>query len=154
MQLLLLRHADAETVAPSDEARPLSDKGRNQAKRLGRFCGEHDIRPEIILASPLLRTRETAKIVAMELGCEIVTESFLSSGATPPEIFDGLRGYRFDRVMIVGHEPDFSHLAATLLGLPDSAALRIRKATLVGLEVETFRPGCARLEFFIPARLV
>ena len=90
----------------------------------------------------------------MELGCETVTEAFLTSGATPSEMLDGLRGYRFERLMIVGHEPDFSQLAATLLGLPDSAALRIRKATLVGLDVETFRPGCARLEFFIPARLV
>ena len=154
MQLLLLRHADANTQAPTDEARALSEKGSNQAKRMGRFCCDRGICPEIILTSPLLRAQETAKIVARELGCETVTEAFLASGASPAAILDGLRAYRFDSIMIVGHEPDFSQLAASLIGLPDAAALRFRKAALAGLEVETFRPDCARLEFLIPAKLV
>ena len=153
MQLLLLRHADAETDAPTDEARPLSDKGRSQARRVGEFCNEHGLCPEIILASPLLRAMETARIVAREVGCEMVKEPFLASGASAASILDGLKGYRFDGMMIVGHEPDFSHLAAALLDVTDPAALHIRKATLIGLDVDTFRPGGARLDFLIPVRL-
>lgn len=154
MQLLLLRHANADTQAASDDARALSEKGRAQAKRMGKYCRDHAICPEIILTSPLLRARETAEIVNAELGCELVTEAFLTSGASPTTILDGLRAFRFDSIMIVGHEPDFSQLAASLIGLPDPGALRFRKAALLGLELETLRPECAQLEFLIPVKLV
>ena len=154
MQLVLLRHADAETVATSDDARPLSEKGRNQAKRVGRFCLEHDIRPDLVLASPLVRTRETARIVSMELGCETVTEAFLTSGATPSEMLDGLRGYRFERLMIVGHEPDFSEAIGCLIGLIDPSCLKIRKATLAIVDIAATEQGCGQLQFLIPARLM
>ena len=152
MQLYLLRHADADTPAPTDEARMLSEKGRAQARRVGKFCRENDILPEVVLTSPLVRAEETARIVAREIECEVVIEPFLGSGASPTSLLDGLRAYRFESMMIVGHEPDFSQLAATLLGIPDPVALRIRKASLAGLEVEAFRPACARLDFLIPAK--
>jgi len=154
MQLLLLRHADANTEAPTDDARALSEKGRTQAKRMGKFCHDHGIRPELVISSPLLRARETAEIVCRELECEVVIEAFLASGSSPTTILDGLRAFRFDSILIVGHEPDFSQLAAALIGLPDPGALRFRKAALLGLETETLRPECARLEFLIPAKLV
>lgn len=155
MELLLLRHADAATTAASDDLRPLSEKGRGQARRMGRFCREHEICPEIILTSPLRRTKETAHLAAAELKCEVVEEPFLASGMTPASALDGLRSYNtFKTVMIVGHEPDFSLLAACLVGLKEADNLRVRKATLIGMDVESLRPGGACLEFMVPARVV
>ena len=58
------------------------------------------------------------------------------------------------RVMIVGHEPDFSLLATHLLGLGDGSRLRIRKASLTHIELPAFAPGSGVLQFSVPCRLM
>jgi len=155
MELLLLRHADAAPSAGNDDLRPLSDKGRQQAQRVARFCKERELQPDIILSSPFLRTEETAQILSGELKCEIVLSAFLASGMMPSAAMEELRAaLRFKCVMLVGHEPDLSSLAGTLLGAGNPGALRMRKATLLGLDVESLTCGGANLEFLIPAKLM
>jgi phosphohistidine phosphatase len=155
MQLLLLRHADAVASAATDDLRPLSDKGRQQAQRVARFCKENDLRPELILSSPFLRTEETAQIVARELGSELVLSAFLAAGMMPFAAMEELRAVlRFDCVMLVGHEPDLGSLAGALLGAGNPGAIHFRKATLAALEVESLICGGANLEFLVPAKLI
>jgi phosphohistidine phosphatase len=155
MDLFLLRHADANTDATSDGERRLSEKGISQAKKVGRFIKEHDLHPDLILASPLRRAQETAQIVAEQIGGELMTEKWLASGMQPETALDELRGFeRFESVMIVGHEPDFSRLVAHLIGLPDNEQIRIRKASLTHLELGAFAAGAARLAFTLPCRLM
>ena len=155
MQLLLLRHADAVPSARTDDLRPLSEKGRHQARRVARFCKERGLQPDLILASPFLRTEETAQLVAQELKCEIVLSAFLASGMMPFAAMEELRAYlRFECVLLVGHEPDLSALAGALLGAGNPGAIRMRKATLAGLAVDSLTPGGACLEFLVPAKMM
>lgn len=155
MQLLLLRHADAVPAASTDDARPLSNKGVQQAHRVARFCKERGLRPDLILSSPFLRTEQTGRIVAETLGAELVLTSFLASGMLPSAALEELRAYlRFDSLLLVGHEPDLSALAGALLGTGSSGAVRMRKATLAGLEVESLAFGGARLDFLLPVKLM
>ena len=155
MQLLLLRHADAVSSARTDDLRPLSDKGRQQARRVARFCKERGLQPDILLTSPFLRAEETAQIVAQELKCELVLSAFLAAGMMPSAAMEELRAYqRFECVLLVGHEPDLSALAGALLGAGNPGALRMRKAALAGLAVESPSPGGAYLEFLIPAKFL
>ncbi len=67
MNLYLLRHAEAEQEAASDGERQLTERGRGQARTIGRFCARNDLYPETIITSPLARAQQTAKIVADEL---------------------------------------------------------------------------------------
>ena len=67
MNLYLLRHAEAEEEAASDGERKLTERGREQARTIGRFCARNDLYPEKIITSPLVRAQQTAKIVADEL---------------------------------------------------------------------------------------
>jgi phosphohistidine phosphatase len=155
MLLYLLRHADADTVAESDDARCLSEKGLSQAKKVARFCEAHDLQPALVLSSPVRRAHETALIVSAHLRAELVVEPWLACGMDPERALDELRAYReFLSVLIVGHEPDFSRLAAHLLGLPDEAHLTIRKGSLTLLEVDSLRRGAACLKFSLPCRLM
>ncbi len=154
-QLLLLRHAEAESVARSDKARVLTEKGREQARRVGRFCEEYKICPDLILASPYARTDETARIVAARLKMEVVTADFLAPGMAPETALEELRAYtKFRTVMTVGHEPDTSHLAASLLGVEAANALHVRKATLIAMDVMSLQPQGAVLDFFLPVKLM
>lgn len=155
MELYLLRHADADTIAETDEARPLSEKGVSQAKRVARFCDTHDLTRLRVLTSPVLRAHQTAEIVAMHLGVELSVAPWLSCGMRPQTALDQLREYAGEKaVMIVGHEPDFSGLAAHLLGMASGLQIEIRKASLTRLSVEALDKGGARLDFCVPCRLM
>lgn len=155
LDLLLLRHADANTEAESDDARRLSDKGEGQAKKVARFIEDHDLEPDLILSSPVRRAHETAKIVAEHLDAELRVVQWAACGMTPETAMEELRAYaRYDRVILVGHEPDFSQLAAQLIGLSEAENLRIRKASLTLLEVAALAPNSARLQWAIPCRLM
>jgi broad specificity phosphatase PhoE len=70
MNLLLARHGESEWMVRGDEAgfnSPLTDRGRQQARLLGRWLTAKQEGTDAIYASPLVRARETAEIVAAEL---------------------------------------------------------------------------------------
>jgi len=155
MKLYLLRHADAETEAPTDDERPISERGRQQSKRVAAFCERRNLKPDIILTSPLRRAQQTAKIVADGLAIELKTVPWLASGAAADRVLVELNARRkLSSVMLVGHEPDFGLLVAHLLGIGKGAGVRLRKASLSLLELTAFRGGGAHLEWSIPARLM
>ncbi len=155
MQLYILRHANADTEAATDAARELSEKGREQAKKVAQFCTRHGIRPEVIFASPLVRAQQTAKPVAKELGVEITTARWLACGATPEGILSELSALKdAAAVMLVGHEPDLGELIAHLLGAGVGGCINVRKASLTLVEVLIFRKAGGRLEFSVPVKVM
>lgn len=157
MRLYLLRHAEAVPAAASDAARRLTGKGEVQAEKAGKFCARHELVPEIILTSPVLRARRTAELVSAELGhTEIVEVPWAACGMSPGRAIEELGGYaKFASAMLVGHEPDLGWLAASLLGLPDPAALHVRKALLAAIDFDGVpAEGRGELQFFVPAKLM
>ncbi|MEA3207685.1 MAG: phosphohistidine phosphatase [Chthoniobacter sp.] len=155
MLLYLLRHADADTAAESDDARCLSEKGLAQAKKVARFCEAHVLQMSLVLSSPVRRAHETALIVSAHLRSELLVAPWLSCGLQPEHALKELRAFHArDSLMIVGHEPDFSRLAAHLLGLPGERGIMVRKASLTLLELDTLRPSGATLQFSLPCRLM
>ncbi len=155
MLLYLLRHADANTVAETDDARFLSDKGLAQATKVSRFCEAHDLRPAILITSPVRRAHDTAFAVSNLLRVELIVARWLACGMSPETALDQLRDYaKFPSVMLVGHEPDFSLLASHLLGLPNHGHMKIRKGSLTLLDVEPLRAGAATLEYSVPCKLM
>jgi phosphohistidine phosphatase len=155
MLLYILRHADADTQAATDDERRLSEKGARQAEQVGRFCDSHGVRPALILTSPVRRALQTARIVAEELEAELREARWLACGAEPADVAAKLSAHRnLASAMIVGHEPDLGHLIAWLLGVPQGEVIRVRKASLTALEVAAFRQGGARLDFSIPVKFM
>ncbi len=62
-------HANADGIMAGQELEtPLTDKGRQQAKAAGEFLKDKGI--ELIMVSPMERTRETASIIAKEIGLD------------------------------------------------------------------------------------
>lgn len=157
MLLYLLRHAEAESAASSDFQRRLTLKGRGQAERIGEFCRKSDIAPAVILASPVLRARETAiKVAACLPGAELIEAPWAACGMSPDAAVRELRTFeKFSQVLLVAHEPDLSGLAATLLGISRSCALHVRKGLLMGIETgSAIRAGAGELQFFIPVNFL
>jgi phosphohistidine phosphatase len=114
MRLLIVRHAEAAPGEP-DELRPLTPRGRDQARALGDLLREEGVRADAVVSSPLLRARETA--AALGLG-DAVTDDRLAPGATAADIRDAASG-RGDTVVVVGHQPDCGRAVAELSGGPE-----------------------------------
>ena len=158
MELYLLRHAHAGDPAKwdgDDADRPLSAKGRGQAERLGRFLAGIEFEPDAIVSSPKLRAEQTARIVADALGRKVVSSERLASGFE----VDGLRLLveetgSPERLMVVGHDPDFSELVADLCG---TGAVTLRKGALARVDVdldEGLGTGSGQLRWLIPPDLL
>lgn len=156
MYLFLLRHGKAEdrnSSNPSDHFRALEEKGHEQARNAARILVASDMLPDIVLCSPLVRTRETAETFTSAANMPgPVSQSWLSCGMNPETALNELRGFSdFKRVMIVGHEPDFSQFIQYLLGA-DANSVEVRKGSLVCLDL--LPPSRkATLQFLIPFKL-
>src|SRR5437764_2320066 len=68
-RLTLMRHADARWNDPAlpDLERPLNRRGAAAAEAMARRLLALELVPDLLLASPARRTRQTAEIVAREL---------------------------------------------------------------------------------------
>lgn len=156
MLLYFLRHAEAEDVRQNDFERRLTSKGLEQADKAGRFCARYGLVPRLILSSPVTRAHQTAEIVARKLGdLEVLVQPWIACGMTPDVFLQEIAGFqRFESIMIVGHEPDFSQTLAVLLGVQKSEALKIRKSSLTAVTVDRWQPASAELQFSVPVRLM
>lgn len=132
MDLILLRHGKAEDSHPQgDQARALVEKGREQARRAARALKRSKLLPDIVLTSPLVRARQTAEEFCDTAGMPgPLVQPWLACGMTPESAIRELSAFaEFGRVAIVGHEPDFSWLAAWILGI-SGGEIRIKKGSL------------------------
>jgi phosphohistidine phosphatase len=112
VRLFLVRHAHADPGDP-DELRPLSARGREQARELAERLAA--ARPTLVLTSPLLRARETAAAIAKAAGAELRVDDRLAPGATADGVSEATAGTA-GPVVAVGHQPDCSEIVAALGG--------------------------------------
>ncbi|HSO99747.1 MAG TPA: histidine phosphatase family protein [Solirubrobacteraceae bacterium] len=130
--LWLLRHAEAADGVPDDE-RPLTDRGRAQARAAGRALARGGYKLELCLSSPKVRARETAELACEPLGIEIRLEPALSG--PPFEATELTAGV--EHVLLVGHDPSFSmtlhDLTGTQARMAKGGLAAIRKGELIVL---------------------
>ncbi|MHC4871720.1 MAG: phosphohistidine phosphatase SixA [Planctomycetota bacterium] len=156
MQLLLVRHADAENTITSDFARKLTGKGHKQAKQLAEYLAEKGITADRIIVSPLVRAKETADYLNDSLQPEIyVEDQTLACGMTPREACSLLRSFgEEESIILVGHEPDMSESAAYLCGMDDSYNISFKKAACAVFEIDNPGKGNGSLKAFINPKYI
>lgn len=155
LELYLLRHAHAGDAAKwegPDAERPLSARGKRQATRLGAFLAERAFAPDAIVTSPKLRARQTAEIVADALGFGITVDDRLAGRLDANLVADMADRGGGTSIMLVGHDPDFSELAASLTG---AEYLPMRKGALVRIDMSLpIQPGGGILRWLLPPDLL
>src|SRR5436190_24158555 len=117
--LLLLRHAKSSKDEPAlgDFDRPLNDRGKDDAKLMGRFMRERSICPDLLISSPAKRARLTAELVLKAAGLPInvaFDERIYEADvhrllAVVSQIEPGI-----NVVMLVGHNPGCEDLVEVL----------------------------------------
>jgi phosphohistidine phosphatase SixA len=114
MLVFLVRHAHSDRGDP-DELRPLSTRGREEARTLARRLAAHTTPPQLVLSSPLFRARETAEAIAEASSAELRVDDRLAPGATTQDLREAVRATA-GPVAAVCHQPDCSEIALELTG--------------------------------------
>ncbi len=134
--LYLVRHAHA-LDAEVDLTRPLSERGRKQVATLARFLQPTGaFSPEEIWHSPLVRSHETAQLLALRLKLLAPRREMpdLRPEDDPAATLRRLKVVRRP-LAIVGHEPHLSALASLLVtGKTEPLAFVFKKAAVLTLE--------------------
>jgi phosphohistidine phosphatase SixA len=156
IELHFMRHAhagDPETWDGPDDERPLSQKGEKQADRLGRFLASVGFTPDAVITSPKVRAARTAEIVAGHIGIEVTVDPRLGGALGLPDLEALLRAAGDPgRPVLVGHDPDFSELVASLSG---AARIPMRKGAIARIDsARPFAPGRGTLRWLLPPELL
>lgn len=118
--LFLIRHGKSSWEEPelADQARPLTPRGRRNARRMARRLARREVAPELILSSPATRALATARIFAKKLRYKkkrIIVDERLYPGR-PAAMLELVRalddGIRC--VLLFGHNPALLELAQRL----------------------------------------
>lgn len=157
MKVLFVRHATAEDGGASlrDWDRALTDEGRAEAPLISNALHVLELQPDVVLSSPLVRAHQTAEIVAPALGCTVTFADELQPGnGTVDNLQQLLVRHTADTVMLVGHEPDLSSLAARLCNA-DERGILLKKAGLIRVDIEgRVRAGRGRLVWLLTPRVM
>lgn len=119
-RLILVRHAHAEwpDYKGRDFDRPLTPQGEEDARATGRAIREAGLRPDVLLASAALRTRQTALLIAAELDLPESALRFSDSLYNAPESTIEVEAQAaapaHGLLMVVAHNPGVSELARVL----------------------------------------
>ena len=155
MNISILRHGTAEdrAIGKPDADRRLTKDGKRELKAVLRIARRAGSAPDLILTSPLTRALETARVAETELECQqaVETKSLLPDGA-PAQVWRELRGHPGAKeIMLVGHEPQLSGLAAFLLDA--SLAIDLKKGALLRIAVQDGHSPRGVLKWLLTPRL-
>jgi len=134
MEVYLVQHGEAKPES-EDPERPLTARGRSEAESVARHAAASGIQVARILHSGKLRARQTAEIFAGHLApAEGVSEHKGLGSLDDPQEAKLLVEQAERPVMLVGHLPHLSRLAAALIaGDTEIEVVRFKMAGVVCL---------------------
>ena len=108
-RITLLRHGKAEEPSHStaDFDRALSSRGVSSARKMGLFLKEQRMLPDLILASPAQRTRQTYELATEswpDIPCQFVDSIYEASASGLMFLLEEQAAH-IENVMIIGHNP-------------------------------------------------
>jgi len=134
VQVYLVQHGEAKPET-EDPARPLTDRGREEVRRVARHAAALGLQVAEIRHSGKLRARQTAEIFAAALAPPHGVQEM--DGLAPADATGKARGEvesASEPLMLVGHLPHLRRLASLLLvGDPEQEIIRFRNGAIVCL---------------------
>ena len=144
-ELYLIRHGSAEARGdawPDDAKRPLSEDGMSRLKKEVRGLARLNVAVDVVLSSPLVRTKQTAEIVAAALDSRppIVNIDSLAPGGSYASLVADLEKHaRKHSIALVGHEPGIGELAARLIG--SRHPIEFKKGAVCRIDLDEIPPS-------------
>ena len=157
MEIYLMQHGPA-LPKEQDPEEGLSPEGKERIHASGQALKKMAITFDVILSSPKKRSKETAAIVAEEVGFPVgkIIETTNVKAMTPPDetvqALSELSGA--ERVLIAGHLPSVAEVASSLLTEGSKAAVQFEMGGCCRIDVEDLPTHSGRLQWYLtPAQL-
>ena len=153
--LLLLRHAKSSWDDKSlrDFDRPLNRRGLKAAPMVGEMMRKRKLRPEVVLSSPAERAKETTRLVCDAAGLIAAVRYddgiYEASVRRLLEIVSQIED-AVNNAMLVGHNPGFEELLATLTG--ESNRMTTAALACIELSIERWSEvtsGTGKLQWIV-----
>lgn len=182
MEVYLIRHGIAQEQNHNikDEERELTAEGQQKTRKVAKRLQDLGLRFEVILASPLVRSRQTAEILrSCSLSSQIEECSYLSPNGNIQDWLKQLKQKQMfaadTKFAMIGHQPDLGEWAEILVWgktrvgaaltdisqspktIPEKLPLLIlKKAGIIGLKLpETGSPvGRSQLFWLTPPKFL
>ena len=126
LRLLLFRHAKtARESGGGDHDRPLTKRGEEDSKRIGRYLADEQLLPHLAIASDSRRTRQTLDLAMRAANqhpqARLDRAVYL---AEPHTLLDIIRRTpaAVRTLLMIGHNPGMAELATLLTGFGDRYA--------------------------------
>ena len=147
MLLFVMRHGHAEPLSKSDETRALTDEGRLEVEMVCNERASELAQVKTIWASPFVRTRQTAKIVAEAFRLDVEVQELLTGDTPVGDLLDAIAdaGESIFPLMLVSHQPLVGSLVNGLCGSGDEHPMGT--ASLACLRADVWAKDCAELEW-------
>lgn len=134
MRLYLVRHGIAEDGGPHkpDRERALTEPGIARMRMQATALKRSGLQVDALLTSPLIRSVQTATILAEALGLKYSDDSRLAPGCRLADLQEILHEHdRSAHLMFVGHQPDLGEIVRSLTG----GMVKMRKGTLADVRI-------------------
>lgn len=159
----MVRHAIAVQRGTSgyddDSQRPLTDKGRKKMNKIVKGLRQLGIELDVILTSPYVRARDTAKILAAEFNLPDqirFTDNLIPPGDFKELIDEVQEKYDVESLALVGHEPMLGQLISWLTTGNKNMQINFKKGGVCYLSADNlYQEHRATLEWLLtPAIMV
>lgn len=165
--ILLMRHAKSsrDNFGLKDFDRPLAERGREDARRMGVFVKAVNALPGYIICSPAKRAKQTVdlftKAVGINNNASLVNwdENFYSGSA-----WDYLAAVqnatdKTDTILLVGHNPLLEQVASLLCNNEENYTVRMPPGAVVCIEHPAIKwkqvkPATARVKWMMIPELL
>ncbi|MBD2101443.1 phosphohistidine phosphatase SixA [Leptolyngbya sp. FACHB-261] len=146
MQLYLIRHglAGEHGSYANDAERPLTPEGQRKTRACAKRLATLGTSFQLILTSPLVRARQTAQILQEQgLSTQLQDFALLAPGGSFPAWLEWLQQWQANQarnsqvgnLALVGHNPDLSDWAETLIWGEARGVFVLKKAGVISLEL-------------------
>jgi phosphohistidine phosphatase len=156
MNLYLMRHADAGLPRDNptlDARRSLVKDGKDQCILMAALLSALKVQVDVVLSSPLKRAMQTAQLVSTEMGFEGKIEICTALNPEASYLdFQKMLGKYADHegVLAVGHNPSLFQFLGRLVTGNGGANLRMRKGSVVRVDLDRHPP---QLQWLIDPRM-
>ncbi len=137
MRLYVVRHGKAERMSETgrDDDRQLTDRGQRQIEHLAVNIASREDVPAALLASPIRRAIETARLLHAALGGALRTETSLMTGQPASMAIDLVESHApVESLMLIGHNPQLEEVIEWLTRGRCSGCDELRTGEAVILE--------------------
>jgi len=152
MEIYLMQHGQA-LPKDKDPDEGLGPEGKERIRRSGKALKKMGVQFDAILASTKKRSKQTAAIIAEEVGfpVEKIIETDKVKAMTPPEetvqALAELSGYK--KVLIAGHLPSLAGVASFLLTDGSKATVEFKNGGCCRIDVEELPTHSGRLKWYL-----